>query len=57
MSANVINILALIFFCVGIFCIFWKRDLLKDKTNNVVLTTSGFVVSCVALLIIYFVNR
>jgi len=56
MSESLINILALIFFCIGIFCIFWRRDILKDKTSNWVLTTSGFVVSCVSLLVIFFVN-
>ena len=56
MSESIINILALIFLCVGVFCIFWRRDILKDKTSNNVLTTSGFVVSVVSLLLIYFVN-
>lgn len=57
MSENLINILALIFLCIGVFCIFWRRDMLKDKTSNWKVTASGFVVSCISLLIIYFVNR
>ena len=56
MSESIINILALIFLCVGVFCIFWKRDILKDKTSNWIVTTSGFVVSVISLLVIYFVN-
>ena len=56
MNNSIINILALIFLCIGAFCIFWKRDILKDKTSNIVLTTSGFVVSVISLLVIYFVN-
>jgi len=57
MSENIINIIALICLLIGVFCIFWKRDILKDKTSNWIVTTSGFVVSCISLLIIYFVNR
>ena len=57
MSENHINILALIFFCIGAFCMFWKRDIFKDKTSNWKITTSGFVVLSVSLLIIYFINR
>ena len=57
MSGNIINIIALIFLCISVFCIFWKRDIFKDKTSNNILTASGFVVSCISLLIIYFVNR
>ncbi len=56
MSESIINILALIFLCVGVFCIFWKRDIFKDKTSNWIITTSGFVVSVISLLVIYFVN-
>lgn len=56
MSESIINILALIFLCIGVFCIFWKRDILKDKTSNWIVTTSGFVVSVISLLVIYFVN-
>lgn len=56
MSESIINILALIFLCVGVLGIFWKRDVLKDKTSNWIITTSGFVVSVISLLIIYFVN-
>lgn len=56
MSENLINILALIFLCVGAFCIFWKRDIFKDKTSNWKITASGFVVSVISLLVIYFVN-
>jgi len=56
MSERITNILALIFLCVGVFCIFWKRDIFKDKTSNNALITSGFVVSVVSLLVIYFVN-
>jgi hypothetical protein len=57
MSENLINILSLIFLCIGVFCIFWRRDILKDKTSNKKITTSGFVVSCISLLIIYFANK
>lgn len=57
MSESIINIIALIFLLIGVFCIFWRRDILKDKTSNWIVTASGFVVSCVSLLIIYFVNR
>ena len=56
MSESIINILALIFLCIGAFCIFWKRDIFKDKTSNWIITTSGFVVSVISLLTIYFVN-
>jgi len=57
MSESIITIIALIFLCIGAFCVYWRRDILKDKTSNWVLTTSGFVVSCISLLIIYFVNK
>jgi len=56
MSESIINILALIFLCIGALCVFWKRDIFKDKTSNWIVTTSGFVVSVVSLLVIYFVN-
>lgn len=56
MGENIINIFALIFLCIGAFCVFWKRDILKDKTSNWIITTSGFVVSAISLLVIYFVN-
>ena len=57
MSESLINILALLLLVTGVFCIYWKRDILKDKTSNWKITTSGFVVSVISLLIIYFVNR
>ena len=57
MSESIINIIALAFLVIGVLCIFWRRDILKDKTSNWKITTSGFVVSCISLLIIYFVNR
>ena len=56
MSGSIVNILSLIFLCIGVFCVFWKRDILKDRTSNEVITTSGFVVSIISLLVIYFVN-
>jgi len=57
MDKNILNIIALIFLCVGAFCIFWKRDIFKEKASSWITTTSGFVVSCIALIVIYFVNR
>lgn len=57
MSGNIINIMALIGILIGVLCVFWSRDILRDKEDNRILTTSGFVVSCVSLLIIYFLNR
>ena len=57
MSESIINIIALAFLVIGVLCIFWRRDILKDKTSNWKITTSGFVVSVISLLIIYFVNR
>lgn len=57
MSESLINILALIFLCIGAFCALWKRDIFKEKASNWIITTSGFVVSCMSLLTIYFVNR
>lgn len=56
MGKSIINILALVFLCISAFGIFWKREILKDKNSNKVITTSGFVVSIVSLLVIYFVN-
>ena len=57
MSESVINIVALIGVLIGVICIFWKRDVFKNKASGYVLTTSGFVVLSISLLIIYFVNR
>ncbi len=57
MSESIINIIALIGLLIGVFCIYWRRDILKAKTSSWIVTTSGFVVSCISLLIVFLINR
>ena len=30
MQSNIINIISHIFLCLGVFCVFWKRDIFKE---------------------------
>ena len=56
MNKDLMTIIALIFACLGVMVMFFRKDIFKDRAR-LVTTTSGFVVSCVALLMIYIVNR
>ena len=54
---TVINIIALVFLCLGAIYIFFRRDLFKDRDYNRYETVIGFVVCALSLVVIYFVNR
>ena len=54
---SIINIIALIIICIGVLCIFFRREIFKEKSNSKVISVSGFVVSVIMLVVIFFVNR